>query len=336
MTRKVHMKLKGRKVLVTGADGFIGSHLVERCVREGAGVRAFVYYNSFNTWGWLDTLPAAVLKKIEVVAGDVRDQGCVHTACRGVDVVFHLAALISIPYSYQAPESYVATNINGTVNILQAARLQGVRKVIHTSTSEVYGTAQKVPIGEDHPLNPQSPYAASKSAADSFAVSFYRSFDLPVAVLRPFNTFGPRQSARAVIPTIISQILARKKTIRLGNLEATRDLNYVGNTVEAFMRLAQVDQGLGEVYNTGSGVEVSVREVVGIIQHILRSKVRVEVDPARIRPAKSEVERLVCDARKLTALTGWSPGIPLEQGLRATCAWVKEHLNHFKTDIYNV
>ncbi len=271
-----------------------------------------------------------------VVAGDGRDQGCVHTACRGVDVVFHLAALISIPYSYQAPESYVATNINGTVNILQAARLQGVRKVIHTSTSEVYGTAQKVPIGEDHPLNPQSPYAASKSAADSFAVSFYRSFDLPVAVLRPFNTFGPRQSARAVIPTIISQILARKKTIRLGNLEATRDLNYVGNTVEAFMRLAQVDQGLGEVYNTGSGVEVSVREVVGIIQHILRSKVRVEVDPARIRPAKSEVERLVCDARKLTALTGWSPGIPLEQGLRATCAWVKEHLNHFKTDIYNV
>jgi NAD dependent epimerase/dehydratase len=330
------MKIKGRKVLVTGADGFIGSHLVERCVRDGAKVRALVYYNSFNTWGWLDTLPPQVLKKIEVVPGDVRDFGSVYAACQGIDVIFHLAALISIPYSYVSPESYVATNITGTTNILQASRILGVKKIIHTSTSEVYGTAQQVPIPEGHPINPQSPYAASKSAADSLAVSFYRSFDLPVAILRPFNTFGPRQSARAVIPTIISQILAGRRVIQLGNLDATRDLNYVGNTVEAFVRLAEADKGLGEVYNTGSGTEVSVRELAGIIQQILKKKVTIKVDPSRIRPAKSEVERLVCDAAKLTQLTGWKPGISLEQGLERTCAWVKGNLNHFKTDIYNV
>jgi NAD dependent epimerase/dehydratase len=330
------MNLKGKKVLITGADGFIGSHLVERAVRAGAKVRAFVYYNSFNSWGWLDTLSPATLKKIDIFPGDVRDFGCLKVASEGQDVVFHLAALISIPYSYRSPESYVATNITGTMNVLQAARLQGVRKVIHTSTSEIYGTAKIIPINEEHPINPQSPYAASKSAADSFAVTFYRSFDLPVAVLRPFNTFGPRQSARAVIPTIISQILAGKSSIRLGNLDATRDLNYVGNTVEAFIRLAEADKGLGEVYNTGSGVEVSIREIVDIIQKILKKKVRVQVDPARIRPAKSEVERLVCDAGKLTALTGWSPEISLEEGLRATCAWTKNNMKHYKADIYNV
>jgi NAD dependent epimerase/dehydratase len=330
------MKLKGKKVLVTGADGFIGSHLVERCVREGAKVRAFVYYNSFNTWGWVDTLPPAILKKIDVFQGDIRDFGCVHEACQGRDVIFHLAALISIPYSYRSPESFAATNINGTINVLQAARLQGVKKVIHTSTSEVYGTAQQVPISETHPINPQSPYAASKSAADNFALSFYRSFGLPVAILRPFNTFGPRQSARAVIPTIISQILAGKKALHLGNLDATRDLNYVGNTTEAFMRLAESEKGLGEVYNTGSGVEVSVRKLVGIIEKILKRKVRVTLDPSRIRPANSEVERLVCDAQKLTSLTGWSPKVSLEEGLRETCIWIKNNLNHFKTEIYNV
>jgi NAD dependent epimerase/dehydratase len=330
------MKLKGKRILVTGADGFIGSHLVERCVREGAKVRSFVYYNSFNSWGWVDTLPSATLKKIDVFPGDIRDFGCVHEACQGMDIVFHLAALISIPYSYRSPESFAATNINGTINVLQAARMQGVKKVIHTSTSEVYGTAQQVPISEEHPINPQSPYAASKSAADSFALSFYRSYGLPVAVLRPFNTFGPRQSARAVIPTIISQILAGKKTIQLGNLDTTRDLNYVGNTAEAFIRLAQTDKGLGEVYNTGSGVEVSIRELVGTIEKILKKKVRVTIDPSRIRPANSEVERLVCGAQKLTALTGWSPEVLLEQGLRETCTWIKHNLNHFKTEIYNV
>ncbi len=330
------MTLKGKKVLITGSDGFIGSHLVERCVREGARVRALVLYNSFNTWGWIDTLDPAVLKKIEVFPGDVRDPGCVHEACRGIDIVFHLAALVSIPYSYRSPESYVATNVNGTMNILQAARIQGVKKVIHTSTSEVYGTAQRVPIDELHPVNAQSPYAASKCAADSLAISFYRSFDLPVTILRPFNTFGPRQSARAVIPTIISQIQAGQKVISLGNLEATRDLNYVGNTVEAFVRLAEVDKGLGEVYNTGSGVEISVGEVVERIQKILKTTVKVKVDRARIRPAKSEVGRLVCDAGKLTALTGWTPRISLDQGLAETCVWVKKNLNHFKTGIYNV
>lgn len=330
------MKLSGKQVLITGADGFIGSHLVERCVREGARVRAFVYYNSFSTWGWLDSLAPEVLKKIEVIPGDIRDFGSVSAACRDVKVVFHLAALISIPYSYCSPESYVATNITGTTNILQAARHLGIQRIVHTSTSEVYGSAQQVPISELHPINPQSPYAATKSAADSLALSFYRSFDLPVAVLRPFNTFGPRQSARAVIPTIISQILAGRKVIRLGNLDATRDLNYVGNTVEAFMRLAMADKGLGEVYNTGSGKEVSIRELVEIIQRILKKKVRVEVDPSRIRPVKSEVERLVCDAAKLTRLTGWTPGITLEEGLGETCAWIKKNLGSFKTDIYNV
>ncbi|MBF0331754.1 MAG: SDR family NAD(P)-dependent oxidoreductase [Candidatus Omnitrophica bacterium] len=330
------MKLKGKKVLITGADGFIGSHLVERCVKAGAKVRALVYYNSFNTWGWLDTLAPEGLKKIEVVAGDVRDFGSVYAACQGMDVVFHLAALISIPYSYVSPESYMTTNITGTTNILQASRILGVKKIVHTSTSEVYGTAQQVPIPETHPINAQSPYAASKSAADSLALSFYRSFDLPVVILRPFNTFGPRQSARAVIPTIISQILAGRKVVRLGNLDATRDLNYVGNTVEAFIRLAEIDKGLGEVYNTGSGSEVSIRDLAAIIQKILKKNVRIEIDPSRIRPAKSEVERLVCDAAKLTQLTGWEPEISLEDGLGRTCEWVRQNLNHFKTDIYNV
>ena len=263
------MKLKGKKVLITGADGFIGSHLTERCVALGANVRPFVYYNSFGQWGWLDTLDKKVLgTEVEVVAGDIRDFSFVLDACKDVDIVFHLAALISIPYSYKAPDGCVATNINGTMNVLQAGRIHGVKKIIHTSTSEIYGTAQYVPIDENHPINPQSPYAATKSAADSLAISYYRSFDVPVTVLRPFNTFGPRQSARAVIPTIISQILAGKKTILLGNLEATRDLNYVGNTVEAFIRLAEAEGGLGEVFNTGSGVEVSIGEVVDIIQDI--------------------------------------------------------------------
>ncbi|MBI3601377.1 MAG: GDP-mannose 4,6-dehydratase [Candidatus Omnitrophica bacterium] len=330
------MKLKGKKILITGADGFIGSHLTERCIAAGASVRAFVYYNSFNQWGWLDTVPKKILDKHEVFAGDIRDFGCVLEACQDIDIVFHLAALISIPYSYRAPDSFVATNITGTMNVLQAARILGVKKVVHTSTSEVYGTAQYVPIDENHPINPQSPYAATKSAADSLAVSFYRSFDLPVTVLRPFNTFGPRQSARAVIPTIISQILAGCKVIKLGNVESIRDLNYIGNTIDAFIHLAQTDKGLGQVFNTGSGVEVSVGEVAAIIQKILGVRVKIEMDKQRIRPVKSEVEKLVCSCVKLNNLTGWQPEISLEQGLRRTCAWIKKHMNHYKTDIYNV
>ncbi len=330
------MNLKGKKILITGADGFIGSHLTERCIAEGASVKAFVYYNSFGTWGWLDTLSKGTLDKHEVVSGDIRDFNCVHEAMKNVDVVFHLAALIGIPYSYKAADSYIATNITGTTNVLQAARMLGTKKVICTSTSEIYGTAQSVPITEDHPVNPQSPYAATKSAADSMAISFYRSFDLPVTVLRPFNTFGPRQSARAVIPTIISQILAGNKTIKLGNLGATRDLNYVENTVDAFVRLAQVDKGYGEVFNTGSGVEASVGEVAEIIQKILGTKVRIVQDAQRLRPAKSEVERLVCGYDKLNDLTGWEPKVNLEQGLRKTCAWFKKNANHDKADIYHV
>ncbi len=330
------MKLKGKKILITGADGFIGSHLTESCIAQGARVRAFVYYNSFGQWGWLDTLARGVLDKAEVFAGDVRDFNCVLEACRGIDIVFHLAALISIPYSYKAPDSFVATNINGTMNVLQAARMLGVKRIVHTSTSEVYGTAQYVPIDENHPINPQSPYAATKSAADSLAVSFYRSFDLPVVVLRPFNTFGPRQSARAVIPTIISQILAGGKTLSLGNIETTRDLNYVGNTVDAFVRLAEVQGGCGEVFNTGSGVETSIRDIVEIIQDILGSHVRIEKDPKRIRPSKSEVERLVCNGEKLKKLTGWCPQVPLKEGLRQTCQWMKKNMKSYKTEIYNV
>jgi len=330
------MKLKGKKILITGADGFIGSHLTESCIAKGAKVRAFVYYNSFGQWGWLDTLPGKMLDKAEVTSGDVRDFSCVLEAAKDVDIVFHLAALISIPYSYKAPESFVATNINGTLNILQAARMQGVKKIVHTSTSEVYGSAQYVPIDEHHPINPQSPYAATKSAADSLAISFYRSFDLPVTVLRPFNTFGPRQSARAVVPTIISQILAGRKTLALGNLETTRDLNFVGNTVDAFIRLAEAEEGLGEIFNTGSGVEVSIGEVAAMIQNILGSHLKIENDSKRIRPLKSEVERLVCSGEKLKQLTGWSPEISLKEGLRQTCLWIKKNIKSYKTEIYNV
>ncbi len=330
------MQLKGKRILITGADGFIGSHLTESCIAQGAHVRAFVYYNSFGQWGWLDTLDRGVLDKAEVFAGDIRDFSCVLEACKDVDIVFHLAALISIPYSYKAPDSFVATNINGTMNVLQAARIHGVKKMVHTSTSEVYGSAQYVPIDEGHPINPQSPYAATKSAADSLAVSFHRSFDLPVTVLRPFNTFGPRQSARAVVPTIISQILAGKKTISLGNLETTRDLNYVGNTVDAFIRLAEAKDGLGEIFNTGSGQETSIREVVEVIQNILGSNVKIQKDPKRVRPLKSEVEKLVCNGEKLKKLTGWSPEISLKEGLRQTCRWMKKNMKLYKTDIYNV
>ena len=330
------MNLRNKKILVTGADGFIGSHLVERLVALGADVRAFVYYNSFNSWGWLDTVSPSTLKKIDVFAGDIRDPHGVLTAMEKADVVFHLAALIGIPFSYHSPDSYIDTNVKGTLNVLQAAKRLKTKKVIHTSTSEIYGTAQYVPIDEKHPVNPQSPYAASKSAADTLALSFYRSFGLPVAILRPFNTFGPRQSARAVIPTIVSQIYSGKKTIRLGNLDALRDFNYVANTVEAFIALAGHDGSLGEVFNVGGQDEISIGDLVGLIQKITKIKVKVEVDPKRLRPSKSEVERLLCDFDKIRTVVGYKPKVSFEQGLTLTCQWVKQNMKRFKTDIYNV
>lgn len=329
-------KWKAKKVLVTGADGFIGSHLVEELVQQGAQVKAFVYYNSFNSWGWLEDVPRNTMKNVEILSGDIRDPHGVAKAMCGVDVVFHLAALIGIPFSYYSPDSYVDTNIKGTLNVLQAARMQKVKRIIHTSTSEVYGTAQFIPITEKHPICPQSPYAATKSAADDLAMSFYKSFNLPVSILRPFNTFGPRQSSRAVIPTIISQIYAGNKTIKLGNLDAVRDLNYVQNTVDAFLALGESSRGLGEVYNTGSGEAVSIREVIDIIRDITQKKFRVVIDKTRIRPKKSEVESLVCDALRLKQSTGWKPKTSLRQGLSKTSRWIKRNLKTYKTDIYNV
>jgi len=330
------MKLKGMKVFITGADGFIGSHLVEQCLKEGAKVRAFVYYNSFGRLGWLDSFSPKVLEQIDIRIGDIRDFYCIHQACKDIDIVFHLAALIGIPYSYVAPESYVATNVTGTLNVLQAGRMRKVKKIIHTSTSEVYGTAQYAPIDESHPINPQSPYAATKSSADSLALSFYRSFGLPVTVLRPFNTYGPRQSARAVIPTIMSQIASGHRTIKLGNLAAMRDLNYVSDTVNAFIHLAKTDKGLGEVFNAGSGREVSIAQLVEMIKSVTDVRVTVTQDKQRVRPKKSEVERLICGADKLNRLTGWRSEISLEKGLEKTYRWIAQNKNIFRTERYYV
>jgi len=328
--------LKGKKVLVTGADGFIGSHLVERLVKEGATVRAFVYYNSFGHWGWLDFLPKNLQKRIDVFCGDVRDPNGVATAMAGRDVVFHLAALIGIPFSYHSPDSYVDTNIKGTLNVLQAARKAGVKKIIHTSTSEVYGTAQQIPISEDHPINPQSPYAATKSAADALALSFYRSFDTPVAVLRPFNTYGPRQSARAIIPTILSQVLSGQKTIKLGCLHSTRDFTFVTDTVDAFLRVALSNQSVGQVLNAGYGQEISVKDLGQLIERVLGKKFRVLSVEERKRPDKSEVERLLSDHQKIKTICGWAPKVSLEEGVRRTAVWVKQNINQYKPDIYHV
>ena len=322
------------KSLVTGAAGFIGSHLVEYLVSKGIEVRAFVRYNSRNNWGWLEEL--SVKKKIEVYAGDIRDYDSVKDAMKGVDVVFHLAALIGIPYSYVSPLAYVKTNVEGTYNVLQAARESHIQRVIHTSTSEVYGTAQYVPIDEKHPINPQSPYAATKSGADQLALTFYRSFGLPVSVIRPFNTFGPRQSARAVIPTIIIQILAGNKKIKLGNLDTTRDMNYVLNTVEGFWHVGLHDNSVGEVINLGSGREISIGDLAKLIADLVGEKIEIEIDQQRIRPEKSEVERLLCNSTKARELTGWKPRYSLEEGLKATISWLKEHMRYYKPDIYNV
>ncbi|EJL22887.1 NAD-dependent 4,6-dehydratase LegB [Brevibacillus sp. BC25] len=336
------MELRGKKILVTGADGFIGSHLTEELIRQGNDVKAFVYYNSFNSWGWLDHSPKDIQSSVDVFSGDIRDPYGVMNAMKGCDVVLHLAALIAIPYSYHSPETYVDTNIKGTLNILQAARMLNVERVVHTSTSEVYGTARFVPITEDHPLQGQSPYSASKIGADHMALSFYSSFGLPVSIIRPFNTYGPRQSARAVIPSIITQIASGLRTIRLGSLHPTRDFNYVKDTVRGFMAVAQSNSSIGEVINIGSNYEVSIGETVEIITELMGQQIDIQTDDQRIRPEKSEVERLWADNIKARELVGWEPAYPgiegLKRGLAETIDWFTNpsNLTHYKAGIYNL
>ena len=326
----------GNRVLVTGADGFIGSHLVEQLVNDGFEVRALAQYNSFSSWGWLDDSP--VRKEIEVVLGDVRDPSQMYKIASGVDTIFHLAALIAIPYSYQAPSSYVDTNVQGTLNVLQAALGANVRRVIHTSTSEVYGTARYVPINEDHPLQAQSPYSATKIAADALAFSYYSSFELPVTIARPFNTYGPRQSARAVIPTVITQLLTGHKKLKLGSLHPTRDFNYVLDTCKGFTELAGCDDAVGKTINIGSGDEISIEDTVRLIAQVMGIEVEIECDNQRLRPVASEVERLCCDNSKIRNLTGFEPSYSLEEGLKQTIEWLRipENLKRYKADIFNV
>jgi NAD dependent epimerase/dehydratase len=330
------MKLDVAKVLVTGADGFIGSHLAEALVEAGAQVRGLVYYNSFGSKGWLDN--SARAKEMELIAGDVRDGAQMQQLVRGVDIVFHLAALIAIPYSYRAAASYVQTNVEGTLNIVQAARDQGGARVLHTSTSEVYGTARHVPIGEDHPLQPQSPYSASKIAADAMAMSFHLAHDLPVTIVRPFNTYGPRQSARAVIPTIITQLLTGKRKIRLGSLTPTRDFNYVADTCAGFLALAECDAAVGKTVNIGSDSEISIGDTARLIARTIGTEIEIESDEQRLRPANSEVERLHCDNSLIRELTGFKPQTGIEQGLAKTIDWFRkpENLARYDADSYNV
>ena len=330
------------KVLITGADGFIGSHLTESLVREGYSVRAFVMYNSLNSWGWLDQVSAEIKKSIEIFPGDIRDPHGVKAAMRDCDAVLHLAALIAIPYSYHSPDTYIDTNVKGTLNVLQAARQLGVKRVIHTSTSEVYGTAQFVPITEEHPLKGQSPYSASKIGADQLAYSFYSSFDLPVVIARPFNTYGPRQSARAVIPTVITQIANGAKQLKLGAITPTRDFSFVQDTVDAFVATLRSDGGLGEVVNFGSNFEISIADVVQLIAEKMNATIDVISDTERIRPVNSEVERLWADNSKARDLFGWSPRYAgrdgLARGLQETINWFTqpENLQHYKSDVYNL
>ncbi|MEW6513527.1 MAG: GDP-mannose 4,6-dehydratase [Pseudomonadota bacterium] len=327
--------IESKKVLVTGAGGFIGSHLVERLVRDGAQVRAYLHYNSRNDWGLLELLPKEIMANVEVVTGDIQDPFAVDAAVKGCRVVYHLSSLIAIPYSYVAPQHYVNTNVLGAVNVMQACRNHGVERVVHTSTSECYGTAQYVPIDEKHPLQGQSPYSASKIGADMIAESYWRSFSLPVAIIRPFNTFGPRQSARAVIPTIISQALAGQD-IRLGSLTPTRDLNFVTDTVDGFVRVANNDAAIGQVINIGSGREISIGDLAQLILQLTGCPSKIVADAERVRPGKSEVERLLCNADKARQLIGWQPSHTLEEGLMQTIAWVRENLGRFKTNIYNI
>lgn len=332
---------KKKKILVTGADGFIGSHLTEHLVRQGHDVRAFVLYNSFNSWGWLDQVPSDVRGKFDVFAGDIRDPHGVRKAMEGCDTVLHLAALIAIPYSYHSPDTYVDTNIKGTLNVVQAAKELGC-KVVHTSTSEVYGTALQVPISEAHPLQGQSPYSASKIGADQIAMSFYLSFGTEVAILRPFNTYGPRQSARAVIPSIISQIANGARTLRLGALSPTRDFNFVTDTVAAFDAVMNSEEAVGQVLNAGSNFEISIGDTVKMIAEVMNAEVKIETDEQRLRPEKSEVERLWADNTRLRKLTGWEPkyaGLDgFRRGIEVTASWFTDpsNLKAYKSDRYNI
>jgi len=325
-----------KRVLVTGADGFIGSHLVELLVREGMQVRALSQYNSFNNWGWLDDIDRS--KDVEIVSGDVRDPHYCRKITQDVDTVFHLAALIAIPYSYVAPDSYVDTNVKGTLNICQAALDNGVQRVIHTSTSEVYGTARYVPIDEKHPLQPQSPYSASKIGADAMAMSYFNAFNLPLTIARPFNTYGPRQSARAVIPTIITQIASGMKQIKLGDTSPTRDFNFVEDTCRGFLELARCDKAIGETVNIGSNFEISVGDTLNLIKELMQSDVEFITDEQRIRPEKSEVFRLWCDNTRIRELTGFEPRFDIRQGLQRTIDWMTQPANlaKYKAHIYNV
>ena len=336
------MQIKGRKVLVTGADGFIGSHLCEHLLDAGADVKAFVYYNSFNSWGWLDEASEDVKRSLEVFAGDVRDPHGVRTAMQGCDVVMHLAALIAIPYSYHSPDTYVDTNVKGTLNVLQAARELGLARVVHTSTSEVYGSARFVPITEDHPLQGQSPYSASKIGADQMAASFFASFETPVATIRPFNTYGPRQSARAVIPTIITQIASGAREIKLGALAPTRDFNHVRDTVRGFVAVAECDEAVGQVVNVGSNYEISIGDTARLIAELMSADVAIASDEQRLRPAGSEVDRLWADNTRARTLAGWTPeyaGVEgLRRGLGETIAWFRDpaNLRRYKAGLYNI
>ena len=325
-----------KKVLVTGADGFIGSHLTEHLLEKGYEVKAFTYYNSFNTWGWLDTLPKEKLEQIEIFQGDIRDPNGVREAMKGVDGVFHLAALIAIPFSYHSPDSYVDTNIKGTLNVLQAARDLSLERVLITSTSEVYGTAQYVPIDEKHPYQGQSPYSATKIGADRLAESFYRSFNLPVTIVRPFNTFGPRQSARAVIPTIISQLLAGKEEIKLGSLTPTRDFNYVKDTANGFYEIAKSQQTIGQEINIATQREISIGDLSAELIRQINPKAVIVCEKQRTRPEKSEVNRLLGSNEKIRRLTAWEPKYTFEEGLAETIAWIRDNMSAYKTDIYNV
>lgn len=332
------MVLKNKKILVTGADGFIGSHLVEKLIDDGYQVKAFVYYNSFNSWGWLDSLPKGKMDKIEIFSGDVRDPNGVRTAMKDCDIVFHLAALIAIPYSYHSPDSYVDTNVKGTLNIIQAAKDLGVERVLVTSTSEIYGTAQYVPIDEKHPKQPQSPYSASKIGADCMADSFYRSFDMPITIVRPFNTYGPRQSARAIIPTIITQLLNGFDEIKLGDLTPTRDLLFVKDTVNGFIKIAESDSLIGHECNIATNSEISMQMMADTLIELINPNAKIIQDEDRVRPEKSEVFRLFGDNTKLIEHTDWKIENTLEEGLQETINWFsdKENLKQYKAVIYNV
>lgn len=325
-----------KNILVTGADGFIGSHLTEELVKQGNNVKAFVYYNSFNSWGWLDTVPKEIMNDIELFTGDIRDSNGVRTAMHGIDEVMHLAALIAIPYSYHSPDTYVDTNIKGTLNVLQAARDLGTSRILITSTSEVYGTARYVPIDENHPYQGQSPYSATKIAADRLAESFYRSFNMPITIVRPFNTYGPRQSARAVIPTIITQLLTGKEALELGSLTPTRDFNYVKDTVNGFIEIAKAEKTIGEEINIATQQEISIGQLAEELIKQINPNAKIVCDEQRLRPENSEVNRLLGSNEKIKHLTNWKQQYTFEQGLKETIEFFRHNLDKYKTDIYNI